>query len=148
MTTENNIWKTLAGKETAKLVKLSESKEVLSSQKKQLIARIADIDQYIFEYTSRLQEESDFEYGVQKINGIMNMITQLISARRDLEVFDRECSEALTSVTSKIVGHQVELLKFNKVSERHQKQIVSNENMRDHKELDAIALHNFIAEIK
>ena len=148
MTTENNIWKTLAGKETAKLVKLSESKEVLSSQKKQLIARIADIDQYIFEYTSRLQEESDLEFGVQKINGIMNMITQLISARRDLEVFDKQCNEALTSVTSKIVGHQVELLKFNKVSERHQKQIVSNENMRDHKELDAIALHNFIAEIK
>jgi flagellar biosynthesis chaperone FliJ len=42
----------------------------------------------------------------------------------------------------------VELLKFNKVSERHQKQIVSSENMRDDKELDAIALHNFIAEIK
>jgi flagellar biosynthesis chaperone FliJ len=95
-----------------------------------------------------LQEESDFEYGVQKINGIMNMITQLISARRDLEVFVSECSEALTTVTSKIVGHQVELLKFNKVSERHQKQIVSSENMRDDKELDAIALHNFIAEIK
>jgi len=148
MTTGINIWKTLAGKETAKLVKLSEGKEVLFSQKKRLIARIADIDQYIFEYTSRLQEESDFEYGVQKINGIMNMITQLISARRDLEVFDRECSEALTRVTSKIVAHQVELLKFNKVSERHQKQIVSNENMRDDKELDAIALHNFIAEIK
>ena len=148
MTAANNIWKTLAGKETAKLVKLSESKEVLFLQKKRLIARIADIDQYIFEYTSRLQEESDFEYGVQKINGIMNMITQLISARRDLEVFDRECSEALSTITSKIVGHQVELLKFNKVSERHQKQIVSSENMRDEKELDAIALHNFIAEIK
>ena len=148
MTTDNNIWKTLAGKETAKLVKLSESKEVLFSQKKRLIARIADIDQYIFEYTSRLQEESDFEYGVQKINGIMNMITQLISARRDLEVVDRECGEALTSVTSKIVGHQVELLKFSKVSERYQKQIISSENMRDDKELDAIALHNFVAEIK
>ena len=148
MTTENNIWKTLAGKETAKLVKLSESKEVLFSQKKRLIARIADIDQYIFEYTSRLQEESDLEFGVQKINGIMNMITQLISARRDLEVFDKRCNEALTSVTSKIVGHQVELLKFNKVSERHQKQIISSENMKDDKELDAIALHNFITVMK
>ena len=148
MTTENNIWKTLAGKETAKLAKLSESKEALLSQKKRLSARIDDIDQYIFEYTSRLEEESGFEYGVQKINGIMNMITQLISARRDLEVFDRECSEDLTIVTSKIVGHQIELLKFNKVSERHQKQIVSSEIMRNDKELDAIALHNFIAEIK
>ena len=148
MTTENNIWKTLAGKETAKLVKLSESKEVLFSQKKRLIARIADIDQYIFEYTSRLEEASDFEFGVQKINGIMSMVTQLISAKRDLEVFDRECSEALTAVTSKIVKHQVELLKFSKVSERHQKQIISSENMRDDKELDAIALHNFITVIK
>ena len=148
MTNENNIWKTLAGKETAKLVKLSESKEVLFSQKKRLTARIADIDQYIFEYTSRLQEESDFEYGVQKINGTMSMITQLISARRDLEAFHRDCCEALTTVTSKIVGHQVELLKFDKVSERQQKQIISGENMRDDKELDAIALHNFIAEIK
>ena len=129
-------------------MKLSESKEALFSQKKRLIARIADIDQYIFEYTSRLQEESDFEYGVQKINGIMAMVTQLISAKRDLEVFDRECSEALTSVTSKIVGHQVELLKFNKVSERHQKQIISSENMKDDKELDAIALHNFSTVIK
>ena len=148
MTVENNIWKTLAGKETAKLVRLSESKESLFSQKKRLIARIADIDRYIFEYTSKLQEESNFEYGVQKINGIMNMITQLIIARRDLEVFDRQCNEALSAVTSKIIGHQVELLKFNKVEERHQQQILSSEKMRDDKELDAIALHNFIAEIK
>jgi len=42
----------------------------------------------------------------------------------------------------------VELLKFNKVRERHQKQVTSSEKMRDDKELDAIALHNFIAEIK
>jgi flagellar biosynthesis chaperone FliJ len=148
MMIENNIWRTLAGKERAKLVQLSESKKSLFAEKERLIARIADIDQYIFEYTSRMQDESDFEYGVQKINGIMNMITQLMTARRDLEAFDRECSEALSAVTSKIIGHQVELLKFNKVRERHQKQVTSSEKMRDDKELDAIALHNFIAEIK
>ena len=148
MTDENNIWKSLAGKETAQLMRLSERKESLFLQKKKLISRIADIDQYILDYTSRLRDESDFEYGVQKINGIMKMITQLMSAKRDLEVFDLQCGEALRIVTNKIVGHQVELLKYNKVRERHQKQTFLNEKMRDDKELDAIALHNFIADMK
>ena len=45
MTDENNIWKSLAGKETAQLMRLSERKESLFLQKKKLISRIADIDQ-------------------------------------------------------------------------------------------------------
>jgi flagellar export protein FliJ len=148
MMIENNVWKTLADKETAKLVELHENKESLYAVKKRLEGRIADIDRYIFEYTSGLKEEPDIEYDVKKINGRMNMITQLMNARSDLEVFNRECNESLGVVTSRLVGHQVELLKFNKVRERQQKQYIVSKNRRDDKELDALALHNFISGMK
>jgi hypothetical protein len=62
MMIENNVWKTLADKETAKLVELHENKESLYAVKKRLEGRIADIDRYIFEYTSGLKEEPDIEY--------------------------------------------------------------------------------------
>jgi len=148
MITKNNVWKALADKETATLAKLCEKKETLFSEKKRLEARIADIDKYVFEYTSGLQQESDIQYGVQKINDRMNMVTQLMNARNDLEAFKKECNEALGFVAGKIAGHQAELLKFNKVRDNQHKRYISSENRRDDKELDALALNNFIAEMK
>jgi flagellar biosynthesis chaperone FliJ len=148
MITKNNVWKALADKETATLTKLCEKKEALFSEKKRLEARIADIDKYVFEYTSGLQQESNVQYGVQKINDRMNMVTQLMNARNDLEAFKKKCNEALGFLAGKIAGHQVELLKFNKVRDNQHKRYISSENRRDDKELDALALNNFIAEME
>ena len=47
-----------SGKETAALGKLSQRKRSLSLEKEHLEKRIKDIDKYILEYTSGLEEET------------------------------------------------------------------------------------------
>ena len=148
MMSKKNIWKTLAEKETAVLTKLFQNKEALSIERKRLDARIADIDSYVFEYTAGLKQESDIEFGVKKINDKMNMITQLMTARSDLEVFRNGCDEALGVLAHKISSHQAELLKFNKVRESQNKEYILSLNREEDKELDALALSNFTSAMK
>ena len=148
MMSKNNIWKTLADKETAVLAKLFQNKEALSIERKRLDARIADIDSYVFEYTAGLKQESDIEFGVKKINDKMNMITQLMTARSDLEVFRKGCDQALGALAHKISSHQAELLKFNKVRESQNKEYILSLNREEDKELDALALSNFTSAMK
>lgn len=145
---KKNIWKTLADKETAALAKLCQNREALSMERKRLDARIADIDSYVFEYTAGLKQESDIEFGFKKINDKMNMITQLMTARGDLEVFKKGCDEALGALAHKISNHQAELLKFNKVRESQNKEYIVRLNKQEDKELDALALSNFMSAMK
>jgi len=148
MIVKNDVWKTLVDRENSVIAKLCEKKETLFLEKKRLEARISDIDKYVFEYTSGLQQESNVEYGLKKINDRMNMITQLMSARSDLEAFQAECNQALGAIATRIAVHQAELLKFNKVRDSQRKRDISSQNRREDKELDALALNNFIAEMK
>lgn len=148
MMSKKNIWKTLADKETATLAKLCQNREALSMERKRLDARIADIDSYVFEYTAGLKQESDIEFGFKKINDKMNMITQLMTARGDLEVFKKGCDEALGALAHKISNHQAELLKFNKVRESQNKEYIASVNKQEDKELDALALSNFMSAMK
>ena len=148
MINKKDVWKTLADKESAALSRLCQNKEALSIERKRLDARIADIDSYVFEYTAGLKQESDIEFGVKKINDRMNMITQLMSARSDLEVFKKGCDEALNALAQKISAHQAELLKFNKVRESQYKEYILSQNKREDKELDALALSNYMSAMK
>ena len=148
MMSKKNIWKTLAEKETAVLTKLFQNKEALSIERKRLDARIADIDSYVFEYTAGLKQESDVEFGLKKINDKMNMITQLMTDRSDLEVFRKGCDEALGALAHKISSHQAELLKFNKVRDSQDKEYILSLNREEDKELDALALSNFMSAMK
>ena len=68
MINKKDVWKTQADKESAALSRLCQNKEALSTERKRLDARIADIDSYVFEYTAGLKQESDIEFGVKKIN--------------------------------------------------------------------------------
>tara|TARA_B100001029_G_scaffold147256_1_gene128088 strand:+ start:908 stop:1351 length:444 start_codon:yes stop_codon:yes gene_type:complete len=143
-----NTWKTLADREEAALNKLGERKKSLSAEKERLEKRINDIDRYILEYTTGMKQETGAEHSVQKINSKMNMVTQLASGRKELEKIYRECQLALEVVTSGIMRHQEKLLKFNKVRESQKKLIISKENAIENKELDSLALHNFISELR
>ena len=89
------LWKTLADKESASLGKLNELKKAVVSEKRRIENRIKDIDDYILEYTSRMKQEADAEHNLQRLNGKMNMITQLANARKELEAIQRECQHAL-----------------------------------------------------
>ena len=82
-----SVWKTLADKETASLRVLGESKSKLVEEKSRLEARLVDVDNYIAEYSSKLQAQSEFEFGIKQVYDRMNMISQLLTAKRDLEGF-------------------------------------------------------------
>ena len=148
MMSKKKMWKSYAEKATAVRTKLFQNKEALSIERKRLDARIADIDSYVFEYTAGLKQESDIEFGLKKINDKMNMITQLMTARSDLEVFRKGCDEALGALAHKISSHQAELLKFNKVRESQNKEYILSLNREEDKELDALALSNFTSAMK
>ena len=144
---ERTLWKTLADRESAALGKLNERKKSLVSEKTRIENRIKDIDEYIFEYTSGMKQESDSEHNLQKINGKMNMITQLANARKELEAIQRECQKALGVLTGGIMRHQEELLKYSKVREKQKEHVAYQEKSNENKEMDALALRNFISDL-
>ena len=141
----STAWEILAERETAALGKLSQRKRSLSLEKARLEKRIKDIDKYILEYTSGIKEETEFERSMQKINTNMKMVTQLASGRKELEKIHKECQLALEMVTSGIMKHQEELLKFNKVGENKRFKIDLIEKAKENKELDTLALNGFIS---
>ena len=145
---ERTLWKTLADKESATLGKLNERKKTVVSEKRRIERRLKDIDDYIFEYTSRMKQEADAEHNLQRLNGKMNMITQLANARKELEAIQRECQHALDALTTGIVRHQEELLKYSKISEKYKEYIVCKEKSNESKELDALAIQNFISDMR
>ena len=144
---ERTLWKTLADRESAALGNLNERKKSLVSEKTRIENRIKDIDEYIFEYTSGMKHESDSEHNLQKINGKMNMITQLANARKELEAIQRECQKALGVLTGGIMRHQEELLKYSKVREKQKEHVAYQEKSSENKEMDELALRNFISDL-
>ena len=141
----STAWEILAERETAALGKLSQRKRSLSLEKEALEKRIKDIDRYILEYTSGMKEEAEMDWSMQKVNNNMRMVTQLASGRKELEKIHTECQLALKMVTSGIMKHQEELLKFNKVRANKKFQMDLEEKSNENKELDNIALTNFIS---
>ena len=141
----STAWEILAERETAALGKLSQRKRSLSLEKEHLEKRIKDIDKYILEYTSGMNEETGMDWSMQKINSNMRMVTQLASGRKELEKIYKECQLALKLVTSGIIKHQEELLKFNKVRANKKFQVDLKEKTIENKELDSLALSNFIS---
>ena len=141
----STAWEILAERETAALGKLSQRKRSLSLEKEALEKRIKDIDRYILEYTSGMKEEAEMDWSMQKVNNNMRMVTQLASGRKELEKIHTECQLALKMVTSGIMKHQEELLKFNKVRANKKFQMDLEEKSIENKELDNIALTNFIS---
>ena len=140
-----SVWKTLADKETASLRVLGESKSKLIEEKSRLEARLVDVDNYIAEYSSKLQAQSEFDFGIKQVYDRMNMISQLLSAKRDLEGFDRQCENAISAVTEKIVVHQNEILKYRKVSDNIERKTELEEKSIENKDLDSIGLRSYLA---
>ena len=73
------------------------------------------------------------------------MVTQLATGRKELEKIHSECQLALEVVTSGIMRHQEELLKYNKVRENKRFQMELKEKTIENKELDSLALSGFIS---
>ena len=138
------IWQTLSNKESALIGKLRTQQDVLDMQKKKLAARIKDIDQYIFEYSTGIRDESEINFDVQKVQDKLKMISQLTNARGQLKKFEAQCDLNLTQLSSQIVNHEVERMKFEKIRLQKKENFEKLERRIDSKNLDEIALRNFL----
>ncbi|MDA9900960.1 flagellar FliJ family protein [Gammaproteobacteria bacterium] len=138
------IWQTLSNKESALIGKLRTQQDALDMQKKKLAARIKDIDQYIFEYSTGIRDESETNFDVQKVQDKLKMISQLTNARGQLVKFDAQCDLNLTQLSSQIVNHEVERMKFEKIRLQKKENFEKIERRIDSKNLDEIALRNFL----
>ena len=138
------IWQTLSNKESALIGKLRTQQDALDMQKKKLAARIKDIDQYIFEYSTGIRDESEINFDVRKVQDKLKMISQLTNARGQLVKFNAQCDLNLTQLSSQIVNHEVERMKFEKIRLQKKENFERLERRIDSKNLDEIALRNFL----
>jgi flagellar biosynthesis chaperone FliJ len=138
------IWQTLSNKESALIGKLRTQQDALDMQKKKLAARIKDIDQYIFEYSTGIRDESEINFDVRKVQDKLKMISQLTNARGQLVKFDAQCDLNLTQLSSQIVNHEVERMKFEKIRLQKKEDFEKLQRRIDSKNLDEIALRNFL----
>ena len=138
------IWQTLSNKESTQIGKLRTQQDALDMQKKKLAARIKDIDQYIFEYSTGIRDESEINFDVRKVQDKLKMISQLTNARGQLVKFDAQCDLNLTQLSSQIVNHEVERMKFEKIRLQKKENFERLERRIDSKNLDEIALRNFL----
>ena len=138
------IWQTLSNKESALIGKLRTQQDALDMQKKKLAARIKDIDQYIFEYSTGIRDESEINFDVRKVQDKLKMISQLTNARGQLVKFNAQCDLNLTQLSSQIVNHEVERMKFEKIRLQKKEDFEKLERRIDSKNLDEIALRNFL----
>jgi flagellar biosynthesis chaperone FliJ len=138
------IWQTLSNKESAVLSKLRTQQDALDIQKKNLAARIRDIDKYIFEYSAGIRDESEINFDIQRVQDKLKMISQLTNARGQLIKFDAQCDLNLDQLSNQIVNHEVERIKFEKIRLQKKDSIERLERKIETKNLDEIALRNFL----
>ena len=138
------IWQTLSNKESAVLSKLRTQQDALDIQKKNLAARIRDIDKYIFEYSAGIRDESEINFDIQRVQDKLKMISQLTNARGQLIKFDAQCDLNLDQLRNQIVNHEVERIKFEKIRLQKKDSIERLERKIETKNLDEIALRNFL----
>lgn len=145
MTKPRSVWTTLAEKEAAHLVKLNENKAQLHEEKSRLEARLSDIENYIHDYSRTLDSELNQEIGIKQLRDRSAMITQLQTAKKDLLGFHQQCGSAIAAITQRIVGHQSEILKYDKVNASIDARADKIVKSRENSELDAMAIRDYLA---
>ena len=138
-----DIWKVLSDKEAGNLKKLHLKREAFNSEKIRIEAKVLDIEGYIYEYKSGLQDDSEMNSGMQRIHQKMTMISQLSDVRSQLMRNKLECIENLKIINNNITLHEIEMMKFDKIEENQREKYKDNELKVEVKKLDELAIRNF-----
>lgn len=138
-----DIWKVLSDKEAGNLKKLHLKREAFNSEKIRIEAKVLDIEGYIYEYKSGLQDDSEMNSGMQRIHQKMTMISQLSDVRSQLMRNKLECIENLKIINNNITLHEIEMMKFDKMEENQREKYKDNELKVEVKKLDELAIRNF-----
>ena len=138
-----DIWKALSDKEAGNLKKLHLKREAFNFEKIRIENKVLDIESYIYEYKSGLQDDSEMNSGMQRIHQKMNMISQLSDVRSKLMRNKLECIENMKIINNNITLHEIEMMKFDKMEEKKRKIYKDSELKIEVKNLDELAIRNF-----
>jgi flagellar biosynthesis chaperone FliJ len=138
-----DIWKALSDKEAGNLKKLHLKREAFNFEKIRIENKVLDIESYIYEYKSSLQDDSEMNSGMQRIHQKMNMISQLSDVRSKLMRNKLECIENIKIINNNITLHEIEMMKFDKMEEKKRKIYKDSELKIEVKNLDELAIRNF-----
>ena len=138
-----DIWKALSDKEAGNLKKLHLKREACNFEKIRIENKVLDIESYIYEYKSGLQDDSEMNSGMQRIHQKMSMISQLSDVRSKLMRNKLECIENIKIINNNITLHEIEMMKFDKMEEKKRKIYKDSELKIEVKNLDELAIRNF-----
>jgi len=138
-----DIWKALSDKEAGNLKKLHLKREAFNFEKIRIENKVLDIESYIYEYKSGLQDDSEMNSGMQRIHQKMSMISQLSDVRSKLMRNKLECIENIKIINNNITLHEIEMMKFDKMEEKKRKIYKDSELKIEVKNLDELAIRNF-----
>ena len=106
---KNDIWNVLSSKESSSLSRLRAKLEATQAEQERLILKMADIDVYIEEYSTRSREASgDGLADFRVLHHSMNLISQLSEAKQSLSQVHTELEENVVGLRNKITHHEIE----------------------------------------
>ena len=142
---KSEIWSVLSSKESSSLNKLNAKLEATVAEQRRLEEKIADIGNYIEEYSARIREASAGQADFRVMHHSMNLISQLTSAQANLRQVHTELGNSLDGLRAKVIHHEMERLKYNKIEARQQEKLSAKIEKRSTALSDSMALQQFLS---
>ena len=142
---KSEIWSVLSSKESSSLNRLNAKLEATVAEQRRLEEKIADIGKYIEEYSARIREASAGQADFRVMHHSMNLISQLTSAQANLRQVHTELGNSLDGLRAKVIHHEMERLKYNKIEARQQEKLSVKIEKRSTALSDSMALQQFLS---
>jgi flagellar export protein FliJ len=142
---KSEIWSVLSSKESSRLNRLNAKLEATVAEQRRLEEKIADIGNYIEEYSARIREASAGQADFRVMHHSMNLISQLTSAQANLRQVHTELGNSLDGLRAKVIHHEMERLKYNKIEARQQEKLSAKIEKRSTALSDSMALQQFLS---
>ena len=140
---KSDIWAVLSSKESSSLGRLRNKLDATLAEQAGLERKIENIDLYIEEYAERIRNNESERANFQMMHQSMNLIAQLNDAKAQLQQVHHELEQSLEALRKKITHHEMERLKYRKLSERQAEKTSLALDKRETTAGDAAAIQQF-----
>jgi len=134
--TKNDIWDVLSSKESSALARLNNKLDATLAEQARLEQKISDIELYIEEYAERIRCNESERANFQMMHQSMKLKAQLQQVYAELE-------QSVGLQRKKITHHEMERLKYRKLSERQAEKASAALDKRETSVGDASAIQQF-----
>ena len=140
---KSDIWDVLSGKESSALARLNNKLDATLAEQARLEQKISDIELYIEEYAERIRCNESERANFQMMHQSMKLIGQLNDAKAQLQQVHAELEQSVGLQRKKITHHEMERLKYRKLSERQAEKASAALDKREASVGDAAAIQQF-----